>query len=175
MCEIPALSQSDYSSNYDYSKQISQHMPQLSSDQLEYSSSEDILTSDLQGFLDHSPDYSSNYNYSKQISQHMLQLSSDQLEYSSSKDILTSDLQGFLDHSVQWQDSFMFDVQTIDTIRNDMFYISTSEANKDGDYLEIVFDLEFHSWEQLDRHVQIYAKQNGFVSIIIGSESDDIT
>ncbi|KAF0454729.1 hypothetical protein F8M41_001558 [Gigaspora margarita] len=153
MCEIPALSQPDYSLNYDYSKQISQHMPQLSSDQLEYSSSEDILTSDLQGFLDHSPDYSSNYDYSKQISQHMPQLSSDQLEYSSSEDILTSDLQGFLDHSMQWQDLFMSDVQTINTIRNDMSYISASKANKDSDHLEIVSDSEFHSWEQLDRHI----------------------
>ncbi|CAG8543930.1 16544_t:CDS:2 [Gigaspora margarita] len=33
----------------------------------------------------------------------------------------------------------------------------------------------FISWEQLDRHIQIYAKQNGFVAIILGSESDDIT
>ncbi|CAG8805381.1 5754_t:CDS:2, partial [Gigaspora rosea] len=41
--------------------------------------------------------------------------------------------------------------------------------------LEIIPSSTFSSWEQIDHYIKIYAKQNGFVSIIIRSESDDIT
>ncbi|CAG8492179.1 13814_t:CDS:2 [Cetraspora pellucida] len=46
---------------------------------------------------------------------------------------------------------------------------------EDQEKLEIVPSLVFQNWEQLDRYIRIYAKQNGFVSIITCSESDEIT
>ncbi|KAF0453059.1 protein far1-related sequence 5-like [Gigaspora margarita] len=46
---------------------------------------------------------------------------------------------------------------------------------KDQEKLEIVFGLIFKTWEQLDRHIRMYTKQNSFVSIITCFESDDIT
>ncbi|CAG8720615.1 23255_t:CDS:2, partial [Gigaspora rosea] len=41
--------------------------------------------------------------------------------------------------------------------------------------LEIVSNSVFLSCKQLDHHIKIYAKQNSFVSIIVGSESDSTT
>ncbi|CAG8648643.1 14050_t:CDS:2 [Racocetra fulgida] len=84
-------------------------------------------------------------DYSQQVSQHMQQFSLDYLESSLSEDIFISDLQGFLDNSMQQQDSFIFDVQTMDTIRNDVSYINISEANKDSDHLKIVPGSVFHN------------------------------
>ncbi|CAG8795565.1 27219_t:CDS:2, partial [Dentiscutata erythropus] len=46
---------------------------------------------------------------------------------------------------------------------------------KDQEKLEIVSGSIFQTWKQLDHHIKIYAKQNGFVSIITCSEYNDIT
>ncbi|CAG8769176.1 6991_t:CDS:2, partial [Gigaspora rosea] len=40
---------------------------------------------------------------------------------------------------------------------------------------EIVPESEFHGWKQLDHYISVHAKQNGFVTIIVGLESDAIT
>ncbi|CAG8836541.1 119_t:CDS:2, partial [Racocetra persica] len=41
--------------------------------------------------------------------------------------------------------------------------------------LEIVPDSVFQNWDQLDRYIKMYAKQNSFVSIITCSEFDEAT
>ncbi|CAG8711286.1 8056_t:CDS:1, partial [Cetraspora pellucida] len=105
---------------------------------------------------------------------HLSQSSSQYPQSFLSNDMSTLDLQVSSVHSVQ-QDSLMFNVLTMDTTDDNTFDISLSETNESEDQLNIIPGLVFISWEQLDRHVQTYAKHNSFVAIIVGSESDNIT
>ncbi|CAG8612387.1 16865_t:CDS:1 [Dentiscutata erythropus] len=116
------------------------------------------------------------YHYPQQESQHLLQSSSQQPQFFLNDDMPTFDSQDSFVYSIQQQNSFMSDILTINTTEDDISSnIDMSEIDQDGDQLNIAPGLPFKSWEQLDRHIQIYAKQNSFVTIILESESDDIT
>ncbi|KAF0536094.1 protein far1-related sequence 11-like isoform x1 [Gigaspora margarita] len=74
------------------------------------------------------------------------------------------------------------DILNTNNIENEFINYDISDRNehqnvefKDQEKLEIVSGLIFQTWEQLDCHIRMYTKQNGFVSIITCSESDDIT
>ncbi|CAG8632260.1 5795_t:CDS:1, partial [Cetraspora pellucida] len=106
--------------------------------------------------------------------QHLSQSLSQYPQLFLSDDISTLDLQVSFVYSVQ-QDSLMSNVLTMDTTDDNTFDISLSEKNESEDQLNIIPGSVFISWEQLDHHIRMYAKHNGFVAIIVGSESDDIT
>ncbi|CAG8766265.1 5916_t:CDS:2, partial [Dentiscutata erythropus] len=74
------------------------------------------------------------------------------------------------------------DMLNANDVENEFVNYDISDINerqkievKDQEKLEIVSGSIFQTWEQLDRHIKMYAKQNGFVSIITCSEYDDIT
>ncbi|CAG8807600.1 39602_t:CDS:2, partial [Gigaspora margarita] len=74
------------------------------------------------------------------------------------------------------------DILNTNDIENEFVNYDISDRNKhqnvefkDQEKLEIVSGLIFQTWEQLDRYIRMYTKQNGFVSIITCSKSDDIT
>ncbi|CAG8785513.1 9927_t:CDS:2, partial [Gigaspora margarita] len=64
------------------------------------------------------------------------------------------------------------------TLNNNNAFDINKQQNvefNDQKKLEIVSGLKFQTWDQLDHYIKIYAKQNSFVSIIVGSEADDNT
>ncbi|CAG8820698.1 3197_t:CDS:2 [Gigaspora margarita] len=87
--------------------------------------------------------------------------------------LLTFDLQVLSVCSNRQSSQSMMNNKILPTFDLQVLSIYSNKQNQEK--LEIVSGLIFQTWKQLDSHIRMYTKQNGFVSIITCFESNNIT